>query len=199
MVDITLSRGTKIWIEGVHGKVGSNQKWSDTYVSGTGNSVSSRTVARGEFWVVRENGTQEQIEKNFAVAPGHEVTVLWGDVKGISSGYYIVCRNYTADTTEYNNSPGALKGVFNAYAAKEQNIKKTSSIALCVSFFIPFFLYIALHPIICLLDLIVFVTSISMTIYYHFAIKRLSKTFVAEFRAAIQKLLDDPAYIKSIS
>ncbi|POF63638.1 hypothetical protein CFR73_09980 [Novacetimonas maltaceti] len=47
MVDITLSRGTKIWIEGVHGKVGSNQKWSDTYVSGAGNSVSSRTVARG--------------------------------------------------------------------------------------------------------------------------------------------------------
>ncbi|WP_146044261.1 hypothetical protein [Novacetimonas maltaceti] len=125
--------------------------------------------------------------------------MLWGGVKGISSGPYIVCRNYTADTTEYNKSPGAFKGIFNAYAAKEQNIKKTSSIASWVSFFIPFFLYIKLHPIIFLLDLSVFVTSISMTIYYRSAIKRLSKTFVAEFRAAIQKLLDDPAYIKSIS
>lgn len=199
MVDITLSRDTKIWIEGVHGKVGSNQKWSDTYVSGTGNSVSSSTVERGEFWVVREDGTQSQIEKNFAVAPGHEVTVLWGNAKGMSSGPYFVCRNYTANTTEYNETSGILKVIFNIYAAKELKIKKQSFIALCVSFSMLFFVNAIRSPAIFLLDVIVFVTSLVMTIRYHYAIKRLPKPFVAELRAAIQKLLDDPAYIKSIS
>ncbi|MBY4638919.1 hypothetical protein K6L44_02655 [Gluconacetobacter entanii] len=95
------------------------QKWSETYVSGNADGVSSRSVDRGEFWVLREDGTQSQITKNYPVAAGHEVTVLWGNAAGKPSGDYFVLRNYTSNTTQYSIAETAAEvPIWKAYAKK---------------------------------------------------------------------------------
>jgi hypothetical protein len=84
------------------GKVLSNQKRSDTIVSGNDTSVSSYVRVTTEFWILTEDGKEENIKLygyDLPVRESHEISVVWGERGKTSEWLYF--WNHTADKYYY--------------------------------------------------------------------------------------------------
>ncbi len=96
------------------GEVISQNKYSETHVSSSGGggsvgpnggyvsapTVHSRIVTKHEFWIRKEDGSEESIQLSNCDVPlreGHKITLILAGYKGGNHGYYTVLVNHSAN------------------------------------------------------------------------------------------------------
>jgi hypothetical protein len=108
----------------VHGEVVEEKKWATTQVMGSGGgfnagsgqpspvTISSSTTTHDQFFLRGDDGREQAFElanAGLALRKGHRMSVLWGTIKGNSSGTYLAVYNHT--TSQLSEIPGSINGL----------------------------------------------------------------------------------------
>jgi len=102
--------GKAMWIHGIRGTVRGLNQWTQTTTQTTSGSavhtggghyvinapqVNTNTTRHQTFWVVAPSGREHQVSGNYPLRDGHEVSVVWGGLKGASASGHFICQNLT--------------------------------------------------------------------------------------------------------
>ncbi|RDH41564.1 hypothetical protein [Zooshikella ganghwensis] len=112
------------------GEVISSSKYSETHVSGGGShnhvSVASTTYTNHEFWLSKEDGTEEAIQlcsrRTPALRPGQKITILNSNEKGAKRYFYTSLINHNTKDIDVLMSPEDLRRCYGFYRPKGRSI-----------------------------------------------------------------------------
>lgn len=113
MKDLTINKNT-FSFDSITGEVLSQNKFSETHVSGGGGggshghtrsvSISSQAITKHEFWIKTDDGREEAIQlsgADVAIREGQRISLItiWNPSK--DTGYYAMLVNHTAQTKDF--------------------------------------------------------------------------------------------------
>ncbi|PYD59900.1 hypothetical protein CFR73_09970 [Novacetimonas maltaceti] len=215
-----------MWLYGVHGTVSDVKKWSETHVSASSTSdnnnhqlsVNSTVEDAGEFWVTTAGGRQEIIKEPLAVRESQEVTMVWGNLQNISSGNYILFRNYTTgrDTSFTGRLGSANTPLFQAFAEPEISAyrKKFRFLILMLVITITVLILLSMNnsdgaphsfaghvvgTVIIMLVPLVILALIVTAIKFNKTKKRLLQQLRTELATVSRSALANPAFMRDVS
>ncbi len=154
--------GRNGWLDGFIGTVASSKKWSETRVSGGGNSyipygggghinttISSSVSTKHEFWLVGSDGKEIKSTLDIPVRDGHKVLLIWGAADGCTEGKYKYWENLTTGEKSFTKYATGDFADLILQPDELRKVKKSSNlkwllIGLCLlSFTLIFPLFIA--------------------------------------------------------
>src|SRR5258708_35198399 len=107
-----------------HGEVLEEKKWATTQVSGSGGgfnagsgqpspvTITSSNTTHDQFFLRGDDGHEQAFEfanAGLALRKGHRMSVLWGTIKGNSSGTYLAVYNHT--TSRLSEIPDSINNL----------------------------------------------------------------------------------------
>ena len=113
MKDLTINKNT-FSFDSITGEVLSQNKFSETHVSGGGGggshghtrsvSISSQAITKHEFWIKTDDGREEAIQlsgADVAIREGQRISLItiWNPSK--DTGHYAMIVNHTAQTKDF--------------------------------------------------------------------------------------------------
>ncbi|AQS87470.1 hypothetical protein AA101099_2922 [Neoasaia chiangmaiensis NBRC 101099] len=138
--------GKTMWLHGIRGTVRGLNQWTQTTTQTTSGSavhtggghyvinapqVNTNTTRHQTFWVVAPSGREHQVSGNYPLRDGHEVSVVWGGLKGASASGHFICQNLT--TGNGWKSTAGLPGTISLHGMRKLTLQYVLLIILCLT------------------------------------------------------------------